>query len=63
MNQSWFTILAQPGPTHTAQRKIMRKAMGTQVVSNYDGVLYQEVEKLLEALTGFSGDPRPLIMR
>jgi cytochrome P450 len=62
MNHGWFTVGQQPGPAHTEQRKIMRKAMGPQVISKYDGMIYQEAEKLLKVLSGFSGDPRPLII-
>lgn len=63
MNQLWFTINQQPGPAHTEQRKIIRKAIGPQEVPHYDYVLEQEAEKLLKRLSGFKGDPRPLLVQ
>jgi hypothetical protein len=61
MNLGWFTSNAQPGPDHTEQRKIIKKAIGLQVVSDYDHIIYKEAGRLLERLSNFGGDPHPLL--
>ncbi|KIM24678.1 hypothetical protein M408DRAFT_26799 [Serendipita vermifera MAFF 305830] len=54
-------IVAQPGPTFNEQRKVFRKVLGAQVVSSYDGLIEQNIEPLLTALSGYSGDPYPIL--
>ena len=54
-------IVAQPGANFNEQRKVFRKVLGSQVVSSYDDLIGQNIEPLLKALSGYSGDPFPIL--
>jgi cytochrome P450 len=62
MNMMWFTINAQPGPDLTGQRKIIRKAIGRQILPRWNDIIQKEVIELIESLSGFSGDPSSLLI-
>ncbi|PVF96176.1 cytochrome P450 [Serendipita vermifera] len=57
MYHGWFMVLAQPGHRHEQQRRILKKSIGTQRVPEYDNIIETEAAALLEALSGFRGDP------
>lgn len=57
MYSNWSMVLTQPGYGFTEQRKVLRKAMGSQAAQGYDGLIQVESTKLIEALSGFSGEP------
>jgi hypothetical protein len=42
-------------------RKIFRKAIGPQSVSDFDNLLEQDAAGFVQRLSGFSGDPLPII--
>jgi hypothetical protein len=64
MNQDWFTVNAQPGPIHNENRKVTRIAIGPQAVVEYDDIILNQSDNLINDLNGFSGgDPRHVIAR
>jgi hypothetical protein len=62
MNLMWFTVNAQPGPNLTGQRKVIRKAIGHQILPKWDAFIQKEAQRLIEVFSGFSGDPRSLLI-
>ncbi|PVF92944.1 cytochrome P450 [Serendipita vermifera] len=53
----WSMTFLPPGPIHTNQRKMLRKSIGSQNVSNYNSFIEGEVVKLAIALHGCKGNP------
>lgn len=62
MDFSWSISQAQPGPKHNEARKVFRKSIGPRAVADFDTLLEADAEKLVAAFTGFSGDPREIIV-
>lgn len=52
----WTLVMAQPGHAVNEMRKILRKEIGSQAVVQYDYIVQQEAENLVQALSGFSGN-------
>ncbi|PVF96174.1 cytochrome P450 [Serendipita vermifera] len=63
MYYDWWMILAPPGHAHTEQRKVLQKVMGPKAVPTYDVFVQDQSVKLVEELSGFSGDPLPRITK
>jgi hypothetical protein len=63
MGWSWVLSLAQPGPTHATQRRMVRKAIGPQRVGSHDPLVESEISKLLKSLTKFQGNLIEMIQR
>jgi hypothetical protein len=57
MDFSWNLTVRQPDKGFNEQRKVLRKAVGSQALTNYDSLVVGEAKKLLDGLSGFSGDP------
>ncbi|KAG8779483.1 hypothetical protein FRC16_003412 [Serendipita sp. 398] len=47
----------QPGPRHTAIRKLFRQTLGPQVIATYDPMIQKNAEDLIKKLHNFEGDP------
>ncbi|PVF92921.1 cytochrome P450 [Serendipita vermifera] len=63
MDSAWNMALAPPDHGFTEQRKVLRKAIGAQSLQDYDGLILAESAKLVEAFSGFSGDPSPVVLK
>jgi hypothetical protein len=63
MDFGWSISLRQPGKEFNEQRKVFRKGIGAQSVSQYDGFVNSEAEQLVKKFSTFSGDPMPAIER
>jgi cytochrome P450 len=48
MSFKWSTAFIQPGPSHSNQRKMLRRGIGPQSVGSYDPSIEVEVAKLME---------------
>ncbi|PVG02534.1 cytochrome P450 [Serendipita vermifera] len=59
----WSILMRQPGKEFNEQRKVFRKAIGPQVLSQYDFLAEREVDRMVSSLIGFSGDPMHQIER
>lgn len=63
MSVGWALILLQPSPDFNEQRKIFRKTVGPQVIQQYDHLIRNEIQYLLEALPITTGDPFQAVVR
>jgi hypothetical protein len=60
----WAVIQTQPSHRgFNEMRKIFRKAIGPQSVSDFDSLIEQEAASFVQCLSGFSGDPLPIIQK
>jgi cytochrome P450 len=50
-------VQLQPNQGFSEQRKVMKKVMGPQAAQSYDGIIEAEAVRLVEAFSGYSGDP------
>lgn len=57
MDFNWSVLRAQPGHAHNENRKIFRKVIGAQSVTQYDYLIEQEATGYVQRMAGFSGDP------
>jgi cytochrome P450 len=57
MYSNWSMVQLQPHQGFVEQRKVMKKAMGPQAAQSYDGIIEAEAARLVEAFSGYSGDP------
>jgi cytochrome P450 len=57
MYHEWTPIFVQPGPTHTEQRKLLRKVIGPQTVHEYDRAIQASISDLIKVLLTSEGDP------
>ncbi|KIM28163.1 hypothetical protein M408DRAFT_23875 [Serendipita vermifera MAFF 305830] len=57
MGWGWNVGLMQPGPEHSAIRKIFRQNLGPLNVPVYDPLVMKETERLVKTLHKFEGDP------
>lgn len=55
MGWEWEMPLLQPGPSHSNQRKMLRRAIGPQRVGSHDPRIELEVAKLITLLNTFQG--------
>lgn len=56
MDFGWSLLFRQPGKDFNEQRKVFRKAIGPQSVSQFDTIMEHEAEGLVSTLSGFAGD-------
>lgn len=54
--------ILSPGEAFSETRKIFRKAIGPQSVSDFDPLIEHQAEDFLSRLKDHSGDPHPLIV-
>jgi cytochrome P450 len=57
MKLGWSPAFVQPGPNHSNQRKMLRRAIGPQRVASYDPTMEFEVAKFMLELGTFQGHP------
>jgi cytochrome P450 len=57
MSLEWSTAFLQPGPSHSNQRKMLRKSIGPQRVASYNNLIQAEVAKLMLTLQNLKGSP------
>lgn len=57
MGLEWSTAFLQPGPSHSNQRKMLRKSIGPQRVTIYNTLIETEAAKLMLTLQTLKGDP------
>ncbi|PVF97364.1 cytochrome P450 [Serendipita vermifera] len=53
----WLLSLVQPGSSHSAQRKMLRKGIGPQRVGSHDHIIDSEVGNMVAMWEGFQGTP------
>lgn len=63
MGIQWSTVVIQPGPHHSNQRKMLRRGIGPQRVGSHDSIIEKNASKLMIELQKFKGDPRPLMLQ
>jgi cytochrome P450 len=56
-------VVMPPNQSHAEQRKILNKVMGPLAVKQYDPLIQDQASHLVGELSGFVGDPFPLIGR
>lgn len=61
MGWGWDLVFLQPGPSHSSQRKILRRAVGPQSVGSHDPVIEATVMKFMNELNTFQGCPIDVI--
>ncbi|PVF92916.1 cytochrome P450 [Serendipita vermifera] len=59
----WMTTIAQPGPTHSAMRRIFKETLGIQPVVKYDPFIQQQSQRLIAEFNGFVGAPLDTLLR
>ncbi|KIM33229.1 hypothetical protein M408DRAFT_309401 [Serendipita vermifera MAFF 305830] len=57
----WSLVLIQPGEAHNQMRTIFRKVLGQRTVTQFDTMLEEGASSFHDALSGFSGDPEPVV--
>ncbi|PVF93582.1 cytochrome P450 [Serendipita vermifera] len=57
----WNMPNLQPGPSHSNQRKMLRRAIGPQQVGKHDPMIESAVMKLMTRLSIFQGCPSDLV--
>jgi hypothetical protein len=57
MGWVWSVAFMEPGPTHSIQRRMLRKGIGSQRVGSYDSLIESEVIEFMPVLAGFKGSP------
>ncbi|PVF93583.1 cytochrome P450 [Serendipita vermifera] len=60
---AWTLGVLQPGPNHSTQRKMLRRAIGPQRVSSHDAMVESTVAKLMTGLKAFRGNPNEIIQK
>jgi cytochrome P450 len=63
MGWKWSLAVVQPGPSHSNQRKMLRRAIGPQRVGSHDAYIESETAKLLTTFEKFEGDPNLTLQR
>jgi cytochrome P450 len=56
-------VMMPPNQSHAEQRKILNKVMGPLAAKQYDTLIQDQANHLVGELSGFVGDPLPLIIR
>jgi cytochrome P450 len=56
MDLTWPVTRRQPGKDFNEQRKVFRRAIGPQTVSQYDALMEREAERLVSSLSGYAGE-------
>jgi cytochrome P450 len=56
MDFGWSMVMRQPGKDFNEQRKVFRRAVGPQAVSQYDALMEHEAARLVSSLSGYAGD-------
>lgn len=51
------------GESHTEVRKVFRKVIGPQTVSDFDSLTEEEAETLQKNISLVVGDPEPALMK
>ncbi|PVG01722.1 cytochrome P450 [Serendipita vermifera] len=57
MNWGWSIGGSQPGPSHSNQRRMLRRSIGSQHILSFSGMIETEMAKLATVLRTFSGSP------
>ena len=55
MDLSWSVVRRQPGKDFNEQRKVFRRAIGPQTISQYDTLMECEADNLVSSLSGYAG--------
>jgi cytochrome P450 len=63
MKLGWGAGFLQPGPSHSNQRKMLRRGIGPQKIGSYDTTIELEVAKFMPGLEAFQGHPFLTIQR
>jgi hypothetical protein len=63
MDWGWSIGGLQPGPTHSNQRKMLRKSIGPQRISSYFDTIESEMAKFTTVLHKFKGNPANTVQR
>ncbi|PVF92950.1 cytochrome P450 [Serendipita vermifera] len=57
MGWVWSMAFMQPGHTHSLQRKMLRRSIGSQRVGSYNSLIEIEVTEFMAVLADFEGNP------
>ncbi|KIM28343.1 hypothetical protein M408DRAFT_329443 [Serendipita vermifera MAFF 305830] len=63
MKWQWSTAFIQPGPSHSNQRKMLRRGIGPQRVGSHTPNIEKNTGKLMLTLHSLEGNPHSEIMR
>jgi cytochrome P450 len=63
MGWGWILSFLQPGPSHTNQRKMLRRAIGSQTIESHNNIIDVTVQKFVLELSTFQGNPNNTIQR
>lgn len=63
MGLGWSLLQSQPGHDWMERRKIFKKVLGPQAISDYDQLIEREAENFVSKLNGFSGDPSEIVLQ
>lgn len=61
MGLDWQLNVKQPGPSHSEQRKMLRRTIGPQNVGRHDATIESMARKILNGLNKFQGCPTSVI--
>jgi cytochrome P450 len=63
MGWKWRLALLDSGPSHSNQRKMLRKGIGPQRLGGHNPIIERITAKLMLELRDFKGDPPSLVMK
>jgi cytochrome P450 len=63
MGMGWSLLLSPPEYDWMERRKIFKKVLGPQAISEYDQLIEREAENFVNKLKVFSGDPTELVLQ
>jgi hypothetical protein len=63
MEFGWSLLSISPGPAVTEERKVFRKYLGPQTISDHDQLVERASEDFVNRLQGFSGDPLQIVLQ
>ncbi|PVF92915.1 cytochrome P450 [Serendipita vermifera] len=61
--RNWSVAVMQPGPEHSAMRRIFKESIGSHLIVKYDPLIQQTAQKLVTELSGFEGSPLDALQR
>ncbi|CAG7852728.1 SubName: Full=Related to cytochrome P450 CYP2 subfamily-Aspergillus oryzae {ECO:0000313/EMBL:CCA74614.1} [Serendipita indica DSM 11827] len=61
MGWNWNVVVAQPGSYHTNCRTIYKRSIGQTDVAQYEAVIVEEAQRMLEGFRSVQGDPWDVI--
>jgi cytochrome P450 len=63
MGWPWSLAFIDPGPSHSNQRKMLRRGIGPQRLGDHNPIVERTTAKLMSELRNFTGDPQSLLLK